>query len=947
MRLGLRSTARRAVLGLAFPALATAQPVPPPTLAALERELGAVTVTTSPATGRIRFLRLRDRAGAAAAVGGAHDAAGIATGFVGRWGILFGLRDPGRELLLERVERDPEGITHVRYQQVHRGVPVFAGGVRIHVDPEGRVTAAHGTVVPVDEVEPEPSLPASAARAVVTALATPGAHPSLEEPRLVVYAVALTWGLPGPGRLAWQVDTTGLGGDAPRERVFVDAGSGAVIDRLPRAGHLLDRRLHLRTAADPPAWREGDARPVTASPSAPVNAAAERVLDATAGVYRFFANLTGGTHLSYDGRSAPMTAVVDAAALDGRCPNASWDGSSVNLCLDTAVDDVVAHEWVHAYTDATDDLIYRWQPGALNESASDVLGETLDLLNRTGTDSPMPRRADGACSALAASTLPELSVLAPPALAGDLRPGTARFGGGLSPHKLVADLVAAVDEFDGPGYSNRDACAPLLDPASVRGRIALVDRGWCTFAVKARHVQDAGAVGMVVANNTSDAVFTMDGADPGIGIPLASVGRADGNRFRDALDAGPVRVALGRAAATDVSLRWLIGEDPAGTGASFRDLWRPSCLGLADRKTDPLYFCPLTASADYGGVHRNSGVPSHTFALLADGGTFNGRTVRGVGFTKAVHILWRAKTHYQTPISDFTDHADSLELACADLAQARTNLPGLMRARRSGQVVTAEDCRQLAAAIAATELRQANPCPYRPILAPDPPDGCGGGTPQPVFVETFDQGAPGWTSSAFARRAEDRPAPWESAAALPQRRPGSAYFARREHNWPACLAWIDELRPQLKVLESPPIVLPGAVEAPRLAFDHWVTTSLRDGANLKISVNGGAYSVVPATAFLFNGYNGQMYAGAEAYDAREPAWFSTDQGAVTGSWGRSQVDLGGLAGPGDTIRLRFDYAYQACDWEGVLPRAGWMLDDVEVYDCPTAPGGGGESSRAQ
>ncbi len=40
-----------------------------------------------------------------------------------------------------------------------------------------------------------------------------------------------------------------------------------------------------------------------------------------------------------------------------------------------------SHEWGHAYTEYTSGLIYQWQSGALNESYSDVWGETLDLLN--------------------------------------------------------------------------------------------------------------------------------------------------------------------------------------------------------------------------------------------------------------------------------------------------------------------------------------------------------------------------------------------------------------------------------------------------------------------------------------------------------------------------------------------------------------------------------------
>ena len=80
------------------------------------------------------------------------------------------------------------------------------------------------------------------------------------------------------------------------------------------------------------------------------------------------------------------------------CPNANWNGATTNYCNGVTSDDVVAHEWGHAYTQFTHDLIYQWQPGALNESYSDIWGETVDLINGVGTDAPAPVRTVGACS---------------------------------------------------------------------------------------------------------------------------------------------------------------------------------------------------------------------------------------------------------------------------------------------------------------------------------------------------------------------------------------------------------------------------------------------------------------------------------------------------------------------------------------------------------------------
>ena len=54
---------------------------------------------------------------------------------------------------------------------------------------------------------------------------------------------------------------------------------------------------------------------------------------------------------------------------------------TTNYCDGVSSDDVVAHEWGHAYTERTSGLIYQWQPGAMNEAYSDIWGETVDLIN--------------------------------------------------------------------------------------------------------------------------------------------------------------------------------------------------------------------------------------------------------------------------------------------------------------------------------------------------------------------------------------------------------------------------------------------------------------------------------------------------------------------------------------------------------------------------------------
>ena len=144
-------------------------------------------------------------------------------------------------------------------------------------------------------------------------------------------------------------------------------------------------------------------------------------------------------------------------------------------------------------------------------------------------------------------------------------------------------------------------------------------------------------------------------------------------------------------------------------------------------------------------------MPNHGYALLVDGGTFNGHTVAGIGLTKAAHIYWRAQSVYQTEGSKFPDHADALEASCTDLIGV--NLPALSTgapAGPSGQAITAADCTQVTQMIAAVELRTdpAQQCNFQPLLKPGEPDLCAGQkNPPVVYEETFEDGLAGWSLS--------------------------------------------------------------------------------------------------------------------------------------------------------------------------------------------------------
>jgi len=126
---------------------------------------------------------------------------------------------------------------------------------------------------------------------------------------------------------------------------------------------------------------------------------------------------------------------------------------------------------------------------------------------------------------------PALVILvnAPADIAGAELPfGTAGFGPAVPAGGLTGDLELANDGVDVAS----DACEPLAN--DLTGKIALVDRGACNFTVKAVNAQNAGAIGVIIANNQpGDTPIGLGGSDPAVAVPTVSVTLDGGALLRE------------------------------------------------------------------------------------------------------------------------------------------------------------------------------------------------------------------------------------------------------------------------------------------------------------------------------------------------------------------------------------------------------------------------------
>jgi hypothetical protein len=161
-----------------------------------------------------------------------------------------------------------------------------------------------------------------------------------------------------------------------------------------------------------------------------------------------------------------------------------------------------------------------------------------------------------------ASGTPELDVASPASVAGTYLVGTAAFGPPLQSGGVNGELMPVVDSPGGVGL----ACNPLnaANTAAVHGKVALVDRGVCSFVIKVKNVQNAGAIAAIVADNVAGSPPPgLGGVDPTIVIPSVRITQADGALLKSALRFRS-RTRSGLMLSLGVNPDILSGADPFG-----------------------------------------------------------------------------------------------------------------------------------------------------------------------------------------------------------------------------------------------------------------------------------------------------------------------------------------------------------------------------------------------
>ncbi len=296
------------------------------------------------------------------------------------------------ELTRVAIEGDAfvPGRVHERFQQTHRGVPVWSGDVRRQLNTFGQAESIFGTFYPGADIDVVPGIPANRAAELlnVAGHGTPGPAVPTD---LTILPTADAF------RLAWTARVVSLD-DGVMRRIFVDAASGAVLlayddtwrqgALVPLEGQVIDERgqagdmLRVLAGLQRPGATEG---PLDRTEGRLPRAAAQTALDETArqmaARFHWPANAASGNavrlFINPDDGPGGSSPAAGLAAFD--VSGAYYGGGDIVLGRRASTlrgDELlalVAHEVAHAIVERTTGLIYLDDSGALNEGFAEIM----------------------------------------------------------------------------------------------------------------------------------------------------------------------------------------------------------------------------------------------------------------------------------------------------------------------------------------------------------------------------------------------------------------------------------------------------------------------------------------------------------------------------------------------------------------------------------------------
>lgn len=240
--------------------------------------------------------------------------------------------------------------------------------------------------------------------------------------------------------------------------------------------------------------------------------------------------------------------------------------------------------------------------------------------------------------------IPVVKINSPASIAGSYDAGTASFGPQPTAGGVTGDLLLAND-----GTAPvTDGCEPF--PANFfNGKIAVIDRGTCSFKTKTLNAQTAGATAVIIVNNVAGSPAPGLGDDPTITtpitIPTVSLTQSDGNIIKAQLGGtvnGTVLLDTSVRAGADLFNKALLfSPDPFTSGSSVshwdtiafpNQLMEPNINGDLTHEVTPPQDLTYSEMRDIGWVA--SAIPSGISKTSGD----NQNTALGQPFSTPLSV---------------------------------------------------------------------------------------------------------------------------------------------------------------------------------------------------------------------------------------------------------------------------------------------------------------------
>lgn len=319
--------------------------------------------------------------------------------------------EPEIKLINKKV--DQQGFTHQKYQQYHNGIKVMGGVQTLHAF-RGINYKITGAFISVDQVSSIPAI--SSNNAQTTAIADQAGNLKrftvLEsQPELLYYFHQ------GDDKvyLCYKVDVY-IQDPVSRVDVYVDASNGKIIEKIDKI-HTIDMDLEGMSKYNGNVNIKGEKNSnnyrlrnqafkietYSLNGSTDYNTAVDINSDDTfidedpiavqahygaEQTYTYFKDKQGRD--SYDDNGTSIKSYVHYST---DYANAFWDGIKMTYgdgngsTMDALVSvDVVAHEITHGVTQHSAELLYKYEAGALNESFSDIFGESIEHFTQGSND---------------------------------------------------------------------------------------------------------------------------------------------------------------------------------------------------------------------------------------------------------------------------------------------------------------------------------------------------------------------------------------------------------------------------------------------------------------------------------------------------------------------------------------------------------------------------------